>query len=180
MEYNQAQALLSQIQGCTFASLDTVTIPALKGGKANPMQGKVSKHCLGHRVLLYTNQNSSGYENKVKRHLEREGKNPDSFIMGKLPWGKRIADSPFIENKGEYYLQCCFMNSGSVEYRANQFIDCLDGTWFREGEVIPATFVRGLNEKSGSEHQNLSDEVIVRTFKLSSIVSLRAFHEELN
>lgn len=168
MTYDECANLLASIKGCTFAALDTVTTPILKGGKSNPMQGKVEKHCTGHRVLLFTNKNSSGYENKVRRHLEREGKNPDSFVMGGLPWGERIKDTPFIHNKGKHYLQCVFLASGEVTYRYKE-----------SGETILKEEIIGLNERSGSEHQNLDDQVIVRTYAIESIVALRAFHEEL-
>lgn len=166
--YNEAKKLLDSLKGVTFAAMDTVTVPTLKGGKGNPMQGKVEKRCKGHRVMLFSNAKSNGYLNKVRRELEREGKNPDSFQLGKLPWGQRIEDSPFIEHKGKYYLQCVFLESGAVEYQL-------------DGQPIAKEQVQGLNERTGSEHQGLSDErqVIVRTFALDSIVALRAFHEEL-
>ena len=180
MKLDELQALLAQINGATFASIDTVTIPTLKGGKKNPFQGKVAKHCEGHRVMLFTNKKTNAYEAKVRRHLEREGKNPDSFVLGELPWGKRLPDSPIIEHNGKYYLQCVFLKSGSVEYRAKEFIDCEDGTWFSAGSRVVATAIQGLNERSGSEHQGLDNEVIVRSYALDSIKALRAFHEELN
>jgi hypothetical protein len=148
------------------------------------MQGKVEKRCLGHRVLLFTNKNASGYENKVRRHLEREGKNPDSFVMGKLPWGQRVPNSPFIEHKGEYYLQAVFLASGSVEYRAtseiifNEYMG-IGMTHYCEGDYIPKQNIPGLPDKDGSEHQGLDNSVIVRSYKLSSIVALRAMSEEL-
>jgi hypothetical protein len=180
MQIDQLQNLLSNIEGCTFASLDTVTVPVLKGGKNNPMQGKIEKHCKGHRVMLFTNKNSNAYESKVRRHLIKEGKNPDSFELGPLPWGQRIPDSPLIEHKGEYYLQCVFLNAGDVEYKASEFIDPSETrTWYSKGSSIPKEMVLGLNERSGSEHQGLEEQVIVRAYKLSSIVALRAFKEEL-
>jgi hypothetical protein len=176
MDFNQLQSILANIQGCTFAGLDTVTVPVLLGGKKNPMQGKVEKHCLGHRVMLFTNAHSNGYANKVRRHLEKEGKNPDSFELGPLPWGERLPNSPIIHNKGKHYLQCVFLAAGSIQYFRR--IDDLDD--LRSGLVpIAKDAIEGLNERSGSEHQGLDNEVIVRTYALDSIVALRAFGEEL-
>lgn len=166
MEYSKAQQLLAQIQGCTFAAMDTETVPVLKGGKKNPMQGKLVKRATGHRVMLFTNANSNAYENKVRRHLIKEGKNPDTFTLGALPWGQRIEGTPFIENKGKHYLQCVFIESGSIEYEL-------------EGQPIAAESIIGLREETGSEKQGLEDSVIVRTFSLESIKALRAFSEEL-
>lgn len=179
MNYETAKTLLAQIAGCTFAGMDTETVPYLKGGKANPMQGKLIKRANSHRVILFSNANSNGYENKVKRHLEREGKNPESFKLGALPWGERIEGTPFIQNKGKVYLQCIFLESGKVEYVASDFIDNLDGKWWNAGEVVPAHLIEGLPETTGSEKQGLEDEVIVRTFALDSIKALRAFNEQL-
>ena len=184
MDYDSCKALLDRIEGCTFAALDTVTIPVLLGGKKNPFQGKIEKHALGHRVMLFTNQNSNAYLNKVRRHLEAEGKNPDSFQLSALPWGERIEHSPFIQHKGKHYLQCVFLASGSIEYRAreeiltNGFMD-IGMSHYPVGHYIPAENIAGLNERSGSEHQGLENEVIVRTFCLDNIKALRAFQEEL-
>mgnify|MGYP000406757741 CR=1 FL=1 len=199
MHYNEAKALLDKIHGATFAAMDTVTIPVLRGGKANPMQGKIAKHCNGHRVMLFTNKKSNAYLNKVVRHLQREQKVPATllnkpveemneqekkacFSLGPLPWGERVPDSPFIQCKGRYYLQCVFLECGSIEYRAAEDISFHNGdsfVHFRKGELMLKDDIQGLNERSGSEHQGLEKEVIVRTYALDSIVSLRAFHEEL-
>lgn len=168
LTFNEAKALLDNISGCTFAAMDTVTKPILKGGKSNPMQGRIEKRATGHRIMLFSNKESNGYLNKVRRELEREGKNPDSFQLGPLPWGERVPNSPFIANKGKYYLQCIFLESGAVDYRL-------------DGEPIAKEAIQGLNERSGAEHQGLEseNEVIVRTFSLESIEALRAFNEEL-
>jgi hypothetical protein len=40
-------------------------------------------------------------------------------------------------------------------------------------------WINGLNERSGSEHQGLDDQVIVRCYSLQSIMAIRAFKEEL-
>lgn len=179
--YTDASALLAKVQGCTFAALDTLTYPPLKGGKANPMQGKIAKHSIGHRVMLFTNKNSSGYENKVRRHLIAEGKNPDSFAMGALPWGKRIENTPFIENNGKYYLQTVFLKSGENKYRVTNSgpIVLPDGKVFLAGSYIDKDDIIGLKETSGSEGQGLENEVIVRAFALESILAIRAMNNEL-
>lgn len=168
MNFNECYELLSRIEGCTFAAMDTGTTPVLLGGKSNPMQGRIRKLALGHRVMLFSNKQSNGYLNKVRRELEREGKNPDSFKLSALPWGERVPDSPFIVHKGKHYLQCVFLASGSVHY-------------LLDGFDIPKEAIQGLNERSGAEGQGLTaeNEVIVRTFALESIISLRAFNKEL-
>jgi hypothetical protein len=187
MNLEQMKALLMSFEGATFAGLDTVTVPTLKGGKANPFQGKLAKHCNGSRVMLFTNKKSSGYENKVKRHLEKAGLDPESFQMGALPWGERLPNSPLIVNKEKHYLQCVFLEAGTVEYRAteeiitNGFLD-VGMSHYCNGDYVPKENIPGLSDKTGSEHQGLErdSQVIVRTYALESIVALRAMGEQLD
>ena len=183
MERYQIEQLLERFQGVTFASLDTVTVPVLKGGKANPFQNRIEKRCNGLRVMLFTNTKSSGYENKVKRHLEQAGLDPDSFKSGPLPWGERVPNSPFITNGGKLYLQCVFLSQFKVEpeYYATDEINISPICFWEPGMRIEAKEINGLNERTGSEHQGLerSKQVIVRTYAIESIVALRAMGSEL-
>ncbi len=179
MQIDELMTVLSKLNGCTFAGLDSVTVPVLLGGKKNPMQGKVEKHCLGHRVLLFSNKQSNGYLNKVRRHLEAEGKDPNSFELGPLPWGTRVPETPVIEHNGKHYLQCVFLAPGSTEYRVRDTIDC-NGIYAVPGDELNKDEIIGLNERSGSEHQNLDREVIVRCYKLESIQAIRLLGTELN
>lgn len=181
MELAALQTLLANLNGASFASLDTVTVPTLKGGKANPFKDRLVKRCNGHRVMLFANKNSNGYENKVRRHLIAEGKDPDSFKLGALPWGERLPNSPIIHNKGKHYIQVIFLKAaGDIEYVASDTIEA-DGHIYLAGDKVPKERIQGLDDKSGSEHQGLEEgnQVIVRTFALDSIVHLRAFKEEL-
>lgn len=177
MHYSELKTLLDGINGVSFATLDSLTDVRLKGGKANPLQGKVEKLAKGHRVMLCANKQSNAYLNKVRRHLEKEGKNPDSFKMQPPPWGERVPNSPFFTHtkKGDteptYYLQVIFLENGAgeIEYRHKE-----------TGEVIPKESIEGLPDKSGSEHQGLSNEVIVRAYKVESLVSVRAMGATLS
>lgn len=181
MELAALQTLLANLNGASFASLDTVTVPTLKGGKANPFKDKLVKRCNGHRVMLFANKKTNAYENKVRRHLIAEGKDPDSFKLGALPWGTRLPNSPLIENKGKYYIQVIFLRAApEIEYCASDTIEA-DGHIYFPGDNVPKERIAGLDDKSGSEHQGLEEDnqVIVRTFALESIVALRAFKEEL-
>src|SRR3990167_9195349 len=82
---------LSAIRGCTFASLDTTTSP-------RPFYEVVRKN---EGVLLFANQEGSGYERMVRRRLEEAGKDPAGFVLGDLPWGERIVGSPLFSHKGK-------------------------------------------------------------------------------
>lgn len=171
MKYSDIETLLKSFQGCTFAAMDNVTNVSLKGGKKNPFQGRVTKRTSNNQVMLFTNEKSNGYENMVKRRLEAEGKDPSSFTVGSLPWGKRVENSPFIEHNGKHYLQVIFNKPGSSAYY-------VDGV-----EVDPET-IEGLPEKkepSEDNKQGLSAEnqVVVRTFAIDSIESIRVLGEEV-
>lgn len=185
MQRNEIESILAPINGATFAALDTVTVPVLKGGKGNPFQGKIEKHCFGNRVMLFTNKYSSGYENMVKRHLEQAGLDPETFQAGELPWGKRVPNSPFIENEGNLYLQTVFLKAGDVSYHAIEEFSRMDVsnllvTYPKDSEISKYE-IQGLSDRTGSEHQGLerSKQVIVRTYAIDSIVGIRAFGQVL-
>lgn len=178
MDRASIEAILAPINGATFAALDTQTEVKLTGGKANPQQGRIVKRCLGNRVMLFTNKFSSGYDNMVKRRLEQAGLDPATFEAGKLPWGARVPNSPFIEHQGKLYLQCVFLVAGDIRYfeRVNgeQFANKL----FRE---VAKQDIIGLSDRTGSEHQGLerNKQVIVRTYDIGSIQAIRAFGSEV-
>lgn len=150
------QNLLDKIQGCTFATLDTVTQPS-------PGIRKVSK---GERVILFTNKHSSGYENMVKRRLEEAGKDPDTFALGDLPWGTRLPNSPLIENKGKYYLQCIRLTEGRAQY------------FIGNREVREPSHLM-LRERRPTQGLPKSDAVEVACYRLDHIERIAVMGDEL-
>ena len=170
MQIETLNTVLNSIEGVTFAGLDSVTDVTLLGGKKNEQQGRVKKVTVGNSIMLFTNKNSNGYENMVKRRLEKEGKNPASFKLGELPWGTRIPNTPIIEHKGEHYLQVIFLKSGKTHYE-------LDGKKVDKTEIVG---LKPASEGASDAQAGLEDMVIVRTFKLSSITELRVMKEILN
>ena len=146
MELALIQNILLKIEGCTFATIDSTTEPS-KG---------LTKITTGERVILFTNKNSSGYENMVKRRLVEAGKNPDNFVLGDPAWGERIPNSPLIKYKDNYYLQCIELARGQSKY------------FIGSREVSPEGLM--LKEHhSASQGLAKSDEVVVKQYKLSSI-----------
>ncbi len=162
MKFEMLANLLDDINGATFIGIDTETSVKLKGGKGNPLQGKVTKKTLGASVMVFTNANSSAYGDMVKRRLVKEGKDPESFELGKRAWGERIKGTPFIEHKEQKYLEAIFLNSGKSEY-------------FVDGIKTPKEDIEGLPVvKVNEESQGgLEDKVIIRTFKVDSIIGMR-------
>jgi hypothetical protein len=155
MDVFMLQNLLDKINGCTFANIDSITEPS----------NGIRKETKGTRVILFTNKKSSGYDNMVRRRLVAAGKNPDRFSLGDLPWGKRLPNSPLIENKGKYYLQCIVLAEGPSKY------------YIGEREINPA----GLLRTGQKTNQGLppGEEVIVACFKLESITRIALMDEVL-
>ena len=106
MDIEHLIPLVEKIRGCTFASLDGLTQP--KPG--------VFHRVTGDQVIIFRTSGVSGFENMVKRRLKEAGKNPDSFHVGPLPWGERVADLPIIKCKDKYYLQTILLALGKSEF----------------------------------------------------------------
>lgn len=150
--------IFSAVNGNTIISMDTVTKPVLKGGKSNPLQGRVTKVMRGASVMVFQNKNTNGYEAMVKRRLEKEGKATD-FKVGPRQWGERVDGTPIVEHKGKRYLEVIFLRAGDVEYQL-------------DGKVISAELV-GEQTSSNGEQGGLDNKVIIRTFAEESITRLK-------
>lgn len=158
--------VVAGVKGCDFAGMDTVTNVTLKGGKKNPMQGRVQKHMNGASVMLFSNTNGSAYAAKVQRHLEAEGKDPASFTLSPRAWGTRMEGLPIVEHKGEKYLEVIFLKSGKVHYTL-------------DGQPIDKAEIEGLDDdKPEGAQGGVDNKVIIRTFKVESIKAIRMNHEE--
>jgi hypothetical protein len=143
IELAEITALVEEIRGCTFASLDAETAPS----------PGVTKIVTGESVLLF-NCGYSGYEAMVKRRLLAIGKEPGNFSLGDLPWGTRLGSSPLIEHKGRYYLQAVKLRDGDARcFIGSNEIDCA---------LLPKK----------RTNQGLIDEVQVRAYSLDSITRL--------
>jgi len=165
MDIATAKTVFASLAGGTFVGLDSLTTPVLKGGKKNAMQGRVTKLMYDAQVMCFSNNNSNAYENMVRRRLEAEGKEADSFELSPRAWGTRIAGTPFVEHKGKYYLEVIFMRAGK-------------STYFLDGAEICKSSIEGLDDKPEGEQGGLENKVIIRTFALESIVALRANGQE--
>ena len=166
MKLETAQEVFATLAGGTFVGIDTLTDVALKGGKKNPQQGRITKETVGSTVMCFSNTNGSAYDAMVKRRLAAEGKDPDTFQLGERAWGTRVAGTPFVEHKGAYYLEVIFMHAGETQY-------------LQDGYPIAAELIEGLPEKREDNGQGgLDNKVIIRTYALDSIVAMRANGKE--
>lgn len=150
-------SLLKDVNGASFITLDTETPVTLKGGRAHPLQGLVTKMCLGSNVIVFQNKRTNGYAAMVERRLVQEGKNPASFTLGQRAWGSRIPDTPFVEHNGKYYLEVIFLREPkSVTYLVNG-----------QPHVGP---ISGLPDEKQEGHQGgLQNKVIIRTYLVDNI-----------
>lgn len=165
---HKLQTLLNDsVHGATFIALNTETDVPLKGGKANPLQGRVRKTCIGSNVMVFQNARSNAYENMVKRRLEKEGKNPETFVLSPRKWGNRIPNTPFVEHNGKLYLEVIFMKAGESKY----YVDGVE----TDKDRIP-----GLDDKQEGEQGGLDNKVIIRTYSVDSIRAITIDHQVHN
>lgn len=61
--------VLNTLRGVSFIGLDIETQVKLKGGRKNPMQGRVTKRVTGSTVLVAQNKNTNTYQNMVRNRL---------------------------------------------------------------------------------------------------------------
>lgn len=163
MNFNILEQLMMDVNGTTFVSIDTVTDVVLPGGKKNPLNGRVQKLVERSSVMVFQNKNSNGYENMINRRLESEGQSAASFEVGPRKWGQRIPETPFVEHNGQMYLEVIFLNPGEVSY-------LLDGKKTTDPNCIPPQKETGVGD--GWEQGGLINKVIIRTYKVESIVGI--------
>lgn len=160
MSTNLAQLLTDHVNGATFISINTSTQPRMNGGKKNPFIGRVDKVTEGAVVMVFQNKTTNAYANMVNRRLEKEGHSPDSFKLSPRVWGTRIPNTPFVEHKGQYYLEVIFLSNGKTHYE----LDGKSSPMMMEWKVASS----GGEGKQGG----LEDKVIIRTFKVDNITSI--------
>lgn len=163
MRYEDISGVISQIEGESTATIETITEVKLKGGKKNPFQGRVQKRTVNAKVLLNNGSPESSYANKVKEQMVSEGKDPDTFVLKPRAWGERIGNTPFIEHKGKQYIECIFISGG-------------DSVYLVDGTETPKDEIEGLEptDKTPAETSQggIEKKIVLRTFSLDSIQSL--------
>ncbi len=143
---NALEVILAQVNGNSICSIDTETIPQLLGGRKNPMQGEIRKVTIGTNVMVFQNKKVNGYDAMVRRRLEKEGKDPESFVLSPRQWGQRIENTPFVEHNGEHYLEVICLKAGKTHYMHG---------------------ARPIED--GGEQGGLENKVVIRSYKFSSI-----------
>lgn len=190
------QILLNEVSftGSTFVGFDSLTEVKLKGGKKNPMQGRVQKVREGALCIALSNKNTNSFENMVNKRLANEGKEAN-FQVGLRAWGERLKGMPLVMHNGELYLEVIEaqkvsdlesvakemgfeVSSEDAEvlnkYVAYHSIKRSAIKYLLDGEEIAKDKIEGLETKQEGEQGGLSDasKVIIRTYKVASLTRL--------
>lgn len=163
---NLRQLLKDKVNGGSFISLDSYTEITLKGGKSNPLNGRVFKRVTGANVMVFQNKNNSAYDAMVRRRLVAEGKDPDTFELSERRWGTRIPNEPIVQHNNGMYLEVIFLRPGIVEVLV-------------DGDVItdPYYVIPGYDRKEEADQGGLGNKVIIRTYKFESIKAITIDHQ---
>lgn len=162
MKYEEVSKIMEQINGSVYATIDTLSEVKLKGGKANPFHGRVTKYNTGSLVVL-SNSSENLYGQLVKARMIAEGKDPEDFQLKPRLWGKRIENTSFIEHNGTIYVEVIFVKSGDSIY-------LVDGVQANPLEIDGLELDKPVNEESQG---GIEEKFAVRTFKLDSIEKLK-------
>lgn len=160
--------LLKSVNGASFVSIDTCTVPAMnktlsgRGANAvlNPHYGRVTKVMEGANVMVFQNKNINGYEAMVNRRLVQEGKDPAGFELGPRKWGTRLENLPIVEHNGGYYLEVIFLKPGKSQY-------------LLDGQPIAVDEILGMRPAADPEQGGVDNKVIIRTFSFDSITQIK-------
>ena len=172
MHINVAKKLLENVRGTCFAGIDTETVvPRLKRDEA-VQPGKLTKVVTGSNVMIFAQEERTAYSNQVKRRMEKEGLDPNSWEGGPLPWGEWVDDTVFIKHtkKGEtepkFYLRVHFIKAGTVQY-------FLDGIAIDKADIVDTSAPKKEGEQGGQQ-----EKVIPRNYGLNGIKAIRIDNTE--
>lgn len=159
----QLETLLRNVRGSTAVSLIARTDPRMRKGKKpdlNPWFGLVAKVSHVNGLIGFK------YQNSVNNQRAREG-HGEEFEALPRTWGERIAGTPLVKHNDTFYLEIKCEKSIRSEFRhvdTNEKID-------RE------TLQPWLPKRRESQRQQVEREIILRDYKLTSIVELRMHRE---
>lgn len=148
--------LLRDVKGAKPATILAITIPAMRK-TGNPYVDKVTKMQTSN---VFINFNYANNVNTARFRNDEE----TGFVAKPRHWGQRIAGTPLVEHKGNYYLECRFMKASTPIYM-------IDGQPTQKSVLEP-----WLQEStSNAEHQGLTEEteIIVRDFKLINVKEIK-------
>ncbi len=146
--------MLKGLKGTTFATLYCDSEPKLKCPKTKNkhMQGRIRKQSTVNCTLGFI------YANSVNRQRVREDKEGD-FTPNKRKWGVRVPQTPLVHHNGNWYLETKVEKVYDTRY-------LLDGKVVDRSEIAEY-----LAQSSKQPQQELDKEVILRDYKVDSIIA---------
>ena len=130
----------------------------LLGGKKNPHQGKVRSLTTQQPVRVYLGERASAiYAEKMNEKFKSEGKE-ETFEKKKRAWGERIENTPFIQHKDKFYLECFSEGKG-------------EKVFLLEGEEVSP------DELDLPKKQETPNDVGLRVLDLSTIIDVQVIEE---
>jgi hypothetical protein len=167
MKLSVAQAIFEDVRGTSFVGIDSETVVSRLKRDEKVQPGVLTKRTTGSTVMVFAQSERSAYSAQVKRRMEAEGLDPDSWDSGPLPYGEWMGDSVFIQHtkKGDtdptYYLRVHFVHPGKSEY-------FLDGQPISKANIVDTSAPKIESEQGGQDKK-----VIPRNYKLDSITAIR-------
>ena len=150
---NILQALINYV-GHSFVGLTMLTDARAK--KTGNPYGKILK-----KTKLTANIGFH-YKNSLANQAKREGKDVEFDIQPRR-WGVRMENTPLVQHKGKYYLECKVEDVQSVEY------------FTEEGQALTKEQVEEFlpTKRHSSTQAPLDKKVILRDVAIENILSLR-------
>jgi hypothetical protein len=147
------KSALLERKGTTFVTIVAETDPKLRK-RGNPYAGRVTKRSRVNGAIGWI------YGNGVNRQRIREGLDPD-FEAFPRKWGERIKGTPFVEHKGNTYLELKVERVLGTEY-------------LLDGEPIDRSLIEEWlpKRKPEGERQQVENPVILRDYNLANIKAI--------
>jgi len=144
------------------------TEPAMRK-RGNPYLGKLFK------VSTVSGTLNWHYTAEVNKQRDREGgfeivdgvptvKEVETFVAKERKWGTRLPNSPFVEHKGNFYLEMKVNESQGHQYRDenNELV---------EGEALEKRKAF-FSKKSSSSRQGVENQIILRDYRFDRITAI--------
>ena len=121
----------------------------------NPYLNKV------HKFYSLNVTSNAHYEAAVRRQQAREGQEVD-FLAKPRKWGERIKKSPVVRHNGNFYFST-HVNTLTTDVVYKNI----------DGKIIDKANIEEFLPAKSASRQGLENEVIVRDYKIESIVQMR-------
>jgi len=144
------------------------TLPAMRKTD-NPFIGKLFK------VSTVSGKINWQYGHEVNRQRQREGgfdivdgqpvvASVDTFKSHPRKWGQRIENSPFVEHKGQHYLELKVSEAHGHEYRDENNEPVTGDSLAHAKTFFP--------KRSESSRQKVENKIVLRDYRLDRVTAL--------